>query len=115
MRYLTVLLALGGFAPPHRLHSCGGPAVCYDNETGCQYSLVRFIQQRQPELSRADHQRLNNQARMRPRAGNHLRQLVDQVLAEQERAAAEGKRPQRLWQTAQASKVTPYLGDIFER
>lgn len=111
MRYLTVLLALGGFAPPHRLQSCGGPALCYDSETGCQYSFVRFIQQRQPVLSRGDHQRIDNHARMRPRAGNHLRQLVDQVLAEQERAAAEGKRPERLWKQVTNQKGTPYLGE----
>lgn len=113
MHYVSVLLAIGGFAPPHRLQSCGGPAICYDNDTGCQYSLVRFFAPRDTVSVPKTPRELNKSAlagQMRG-TGNHLRQLVDQVLAEQERAAAEGKRPERLWKQVTNQKGTPYLGE----
>lgn len=75
---------------------------------------MRTVSFQGTQLTDRERQKLAFQRNTRPLLNDHLKQMVDQSLVEDEQAKFSGITPPRRWTCIRQERGTPYVGDIFK-
>jgi|GEM_PF-3427854 len=75
---------------------------------------MRTVSFQGTQLTDRERQKLAFHRNTRPLLNDHLKQMVDQSLVEDEQAKATGKKAPSLWTVERKERGTPYVGDIFK-